>query len=116
MNFDKVGDGGLYSSVEDLARWDAAFYEDLLGVPDFADQMYTRGVLSGGVAIPYARGLSFDERHGFRRVSHGGGLMAFRTMIARYPDVGMSVITLCNVGTANPGRLSLAVEGIVLDR
>ena len=29
MNFDKVGDGGLYSSVEDLARWDAAFYADL---------------------------------------------------------------------------------------
>lgn len=114
MNFDKVGDGGLYSSIEDLARWDAAFYEDLLGVPDFAARMYTQGLLSTGDTIAYARGLSVGRRRGLRRVSHGGGLMAFRTMIARYPDHGTSVVTLCNVGTANSGRLSSAVEDILL--
>jgi CubicO group peptidase (beta-lactamase class C family) len=114
MNFDKVGDGGLYSSVEDLARWDAAFYADLLGVPDFASRMYTRGVLSTGDTIAYARGLGVGERRGLRRVAHGGGLMAFRTMIARYPDERTTVITLCNVGSASSGRLSAAVEDAVL--
>jgi CubicO group peptidase (beta-lactamase class C family) len=114
MNFDKVGDGGLYSSVEDLARWDAAFYEDLLGVPDFAERMYTRGTLSTGDTIDYARGLGVGERKGLLRVAHGGGLMAFRTMIARYPDQRTTVITLCNVGTASSGRLSAAVEDVVL--
>ena len=114
MNFDKVGDGGLYSTVADLARWDAAFYEDVLGVPGFAEQMYSRGVLTGGDTIAYARGLSVDSRRGLRRVRHGGGFMAFRTMIARYPDERTTVITLCNAGTANPGELSAAVEDIVL--
>jgi CubicO group peptidase (beta-lactamase class C family) len=114
MNFDKVGDGGLYSSVQDLARWDEAFYEDLLGVPDFAERMYTRGVLSNGDTIPYARGLGVSPRRGLPRVAHGGGLMAFRTMIARYPKQRTSVITLCNVGSANSGRLSAAVEDVVL--
>ena len=115
INFDKVGDGGLYSTVEDLARWDGAFYGDVLGVPDFADRMYERGVLNNGDTIVYARGLGVAKRRGLRRVSHAGGLMAFRTMIARYPEQRTSVITLCNVGTANPGALSMAVEDIVLE-
>lgn len=114
IDFDKVGDGGLYSSVADLAKWDRAFYEDVLGVPGFADQMYRRGVLTGGDTIAYARGLSVAERRGLPRVSHGGGFMAFRTMIARYPEQRTTVITLCNVGTAQPGALSTAVEDIVL--
>ncbi|MYA42924.1 MAG: beta-lactamase family protein [Gemmatimonadetes bacterium] len=114
IDFDKVGDGGLYSSVADLAKWDRAFYEDVLGVPGFAERMYRRGVLAGGDTIAYARGLSVGERRGLARVSHGGGFMAFRTMIARYPEQRTTVITLCNVGTANPGALSTAVEDIVL--
>lgn len=114
IDFDKVGDGGLYSSVADLAQWDRAFYEDVLGVPGFAERMYRRGVLAGGDTIAYARGLSVGERRGLARVSHGGGFMAFRTMIARYPEQRTTVITLCNVGTANPGALSTAVEDIVL--
>jgi len=115
INFDKVGDGGLYSTVADLATWDRAFYDNLLGVPSFADAMYERGVLTSGDTIDYARGLGVGYRRGLRRVAHGGGLMAFRTMIARYPDHRTTVVTLCNDGSANSGALSTAVEDIVLE-
>lgn len=114
MNFDKVGDGGLYSTVADLAAWDRAFYNDLLGVPAFAEAMYERGVLTSGDTIDYARGVGVGHRRGLRRVAHGGGLMAFRTMIARYPDHRTTVVTLCNDGSAEPG-LSPAVEDIILE-
>lgn len=115
MNLEMVGDGGLYSTVEDLARWDAAFYDDLLGVPDFAARMYTRGVLSTGDTIYYAGGLGVGVRRGLTRVTHAGGLMAFRTMTARYPDQRTSVITLCNVGTANAALLGSSVEDLLLE-
>ena len=115
MAFDKVGDGGLYSSVEDLARWDGAFYDDVLGVPGFAERMYERGVLTDGDTIRYARGLSVEVRRGLPRVSHAGGFMAFRTMIARYPEQRTTVIALCNAGGANPVEMSLAVEDILLE-
>jgi len=114
MNFDKVGDGGLYSSVRDLARWDKAFYEDLLGVPGFQDRMYTRGILNTGDTISYARGLVVSARGGLTRVAHGGALMGFRTMIVRYPNQRVSVITLCNDGTAKSDQLSAEVEEVVL--
>jgi len=114
MNFDKVGDGGLYSTVEDLARWDRAFYEDLLGVPGFAAKMYTRGVLTSGDTIDYARGLSHSVIRGLPAVTHSGSLMAFRTSIGRFPEQRATIITLCNDGSASSVRLSMAVAGIVL--
>jgi CubicO group peptidase (beta-lactamase class C family) len=114
MNFDKVGDGGLYSTVEDLSRWDRAFYEDLLGVPDFAAKMYTRGVLTSGDTIDYARGLSHSVLRGLPAVTHGGSLMAFRTFIGRFPEQRVTIITLCNDGSANSGRLSTAVAEVVM--
>ena len=86
----------------------------MLGVPGFAERMYTRGVLASGDTIAYARGLSVGSYRGLGQVRHAGGLMAFRTMIARYPDQRTTVITLCNTGTANPVGLSTAVEDIVL--
>ena len=115
MAFDKVGDGGLYSSVEDLARWDGAFYGDVLGVPGFAERMYERGVLTSGDTIRYARGLAVERRRGLARVSHAGGFMAFRTMIARYPEQRTTVIALCNAGMANPMQMSVAIEDILLE-
>jgi CubicO group peptidase (beta-lactamase class C family) len=115
MNLEMVGDGGLYSTVSDLVRWDAAFYEDLLGVPDFAARMYTRGVLSTGDTIYYAGGLGVGIRRGLPRVTHAGGLMAFRTMTARYPDQHTTVITLCNAGEADAGMLTSSVEDVVLE-
>jgi CubicO group peptidase (beta-lactamase class C family) len=102
MNFDKVGDGGLYSTVRDLARWDAAFYEDRLGIPGFDDAMYERGVLQSGDTIAYAAGLGVEDWRGVRRVEHSGGLMAFRTQITRYPDEGLTTILLCNTGALPP--------------
>jgi CubicO group peptidase (beta-lactamase class C family) len=113
MNFDKVGDGGLYSTIRDLARWDAAFYDERLGVPGFAEAMYERGVLTSGDTIGYAAGLNVDRWRGVQRVVHGGSLMSFRTTIARFPDARATVIQLCNNGGASPNALPALAEAIV---
>lgn len=114
MNFDRVGGGGLYTTLGDLERWDAAFDSDQLGLPDFAGQMYRRGVLTNGDSVDYAAGLGVGTRHGHRRVAHGGGFMAFRTMFVRYPEVHVSVITLCNDGSADATSLSASIEDVLL--
>ena len=72
-------------------------------------------MLTGGEEIRYARGLSVERRRGLARVSHAGGFMAFRTMIARYPEQRTTVISLCNAGMANPMQMSLTVEDILLE-
>ncbi len=101
-NFDKVGSGGLMSSIEDLAKWDRNFYTREVGGDFLHDELHHRGVLSNGDTIPYAGGLNVAEHRGLRTVRHGGSTAGYRTEILRFPDERFSVITLCNVSVASP--------------
>ena len=112
--FDLVGDGGLYSTVEDLARWDANFYDGRVGGPGFLGRMHERGVLVGGDTISYAFGLTLGEHRGLRTVEHGGALAGFRTNILRIPDERFSAIVLCNTSAAIPARLARQIAEIHL--
>ena len=113
-NFDKIGDGGLLSSVDDLLEWDRNFYANKLGKGTLLKEMQTQGVLNNGKQIEYALGLFVGTYRGLPIVEHGGALFGYRTELLRFPQQKLSVITLCNVGTSNPGRLSYQVADIYL--
>jgi CubicO group peptidase (beta-lactamase class C family) len=113
-NFDKIGDGGLMSSVDDLLQWDRNFYDNKLGKGTLLKEMQTQGVLNNGKQIEYALGLFISTYRGLPIVEHGGALFGYRTELLRFPQQKLSVITLCNVGTSNPGRLSYQVADIYL--
>jgi CubicO group peptidase (beta-lactamase class C family) len=114
FNFDKVGSGGLYSNLEDLARWDANFYESRIGGDGFLATLHTRGVLTSGDTLDYAFGLRVADYRGARTVDHGGSMMGFRTALLRFPDEHATVITLCNLGTIDAMELARNVAGVVL--
>jgi CubicO group peptidase (beta-lactamase class C family) len=113
-NFDKIGDGGLMSSVEDLLLWDRNFYDNKLGKGTLLKEMQTRGVLNNGKQIEYALGLEISTYRGLPIVEHGGALFGYRTELLRFPQQKFSVITLCNVGTSNPRHLANQVADIYL--
>jgi CubicO group peptidase (beta-lactamase class C family) len=115
FNFDKVGSGGLYSSLEDLARWDANFYDSRIGGARYLETLHGRGILASGDTLDYAFGLRLDEYRGLPTVGHGGSMMGFRTAFVRFPAEGASVIILCNLGTIDPTELALRVADVVLD-
>lgn len=100
---DVVGDGGLYSSVDDMLRWATAFER-----PEFApllSRMQTPGTLADGRAIPsgYGMGLVAGRYRGVPTVSHGGSLAGYRTGFFRLPDARLTVVILCNTTEAGPG-------------
>ncbi|HKH49737.1 MAG TPA: serine hydrolase domain-containing protein [Thermoanaerobaculia bacterium] len=113
-NWEQTGDGGILTTVEDLAKWDRNFYDPKVGGPTLIEQLQTTGVLNNGEKIDYARGLIVDEYRGLRRVSHNGGWVAFVSEMTRFPDERLSVITLCNVGNADPTGLALQVADLYL--
>ena len=112
--FDQVGSGGLLSTVEDLVRWDANFYEPAVGGQPLLDLLHTRGVLANGDTISYARGLRLGEYNGLAIEEHSGSMMGFRTHLLRFPAERFSVICLCNLGDINPGALARDVAGLYL--
>ncbi len=114
-NFEKVGSGGMVSSVRDLYHWDQNFFNNRLGSPQFLEAMHTRAILNSGDTIQYAFGLNIAEYRGLRTVSHGGSSMGFRAHYLQFPDERFSVILLCNVSTAVPSVLAQQIADIYLD-
>jgi len=113
-NFDKVGDGGLMSNVDDLLLWDRNFYDNKLGKGTLLRELQTQGVLNNGKQIRYALGLVVAKYRGLPTVEHGGALFGYRTELLRFPQQDFSVICLCNVGTAQPSELAYQVADIYL--
>jgi CubicO group peptidase (beta-lactamase class C family) len=113
-NFDKIGAGGLYTTIGDLARWDANFYEQRVGGPEFLRTMHGRGVLSSGNRIAYAFGINVDRRRGLDLVRHSGSLMGFRADLVRYPTERFTVMTTCNHGGIDAAALADRVTELFL--
>lgn len=92
--------GALYSTVEDLLRWDAALHGGKLIGAASLKQMTTP--FKGN----YGFGLVMDKVGARRRIAHGGGIFGFNTMLARYPDDKLTVIVLGNL----EGRAPFEIE------
>ena len=102
--------GAMYSTVEDLARWDQALRRGKLISPDRYEKMYTPAKNS------YAYGWSVRHRQGKRVLSHGGGINGFVSHILRYPDENLCVVVLCNVQPSNPQKVAQGLADIILSQ
>ncbi len=100
-----LGDGGIYSSVVDLARWDEALATGRL----LPDALMAR-VFSPHIATPdgAAYGLGWYLREQ-RVVYHTGETIGFRTAIVRRLDTRVTAIVLANRGAAAPYALAEAL-------
>jgi CubicO group peptidase (beta-lactamase class C family) len=114
QNFDKIGAGGLYTSVEDLRLWDDNFYTRKVGGDALQRLIHTRGVLNRGDTIPYAFGNNVTTYRGLRVDEHGGSLMGYKAEILRFPDQHLSVLATCNLGSINPGPLAEHVAEVYI--
>lgn len=109
-----TGGSNVYSSVEDLLRWERNFYTATVGGPEIIDRMLSRPTLASGLKIPYAFGLMHNEYRGLRIVQRSGGGGGFSSEMMRFPDHGLTVFTLSNSSPSHPKHLSRAVAEIFL--
>ncbi|MGH3116733.1 MAG: serine hydrolase domain-containing protein [Gaiellales bacterium] len=91
-----VGDGGLWTSVRDLLRWNEALLGDTLGV---SDTLHTTGVLDDGTPLDYAWGVRVFRVGAKRAQSHGGGWEDATAKLVRLPDLGVSFAALALDGS-----------------
>ena len=93
-----LGDGGIYSSIDDLARWDAALYDNRLLGDALRKEMFTRQGATDDPDIDYAFGwrLTGDT------VWHSGESQGFRNVIIRDPLRHTTLILLTNRDDPEP--------------
>jgi CubicO group peptidase (beta-lactamase class C family) len=117
-----LGDGGVYSSVEDLAKWDRGLGQNtLLSAREMEPALTPVKVTDGHAAEPngtpaaYGFGWFLNTYKGHQRMWHYGETMGFRTTIQRFVDNKLTVIVLCNRADLDPSKLALEIADLYLD-
>ncbi|HEV2441723.1 MAG TPA: serine hydrolase domain-containing protein [Steroidobacteraceae bacterium] len=99
------GDGGIYSSIDDLAKWDAALYTDKLLNADSRRMAFTAHEPTDDPDVSYG----FGWRIAGNTVWHSGESIGFRNVIVRWPKQHLTVIILSNRNEFQPYPLAVAI-------
>ncbi len=91
-----LGDGGIYTSVLDYCKWDAALYGTWLVGHESLAQAFTTGALADGTPTGYGFGWRIEQRGATRVVHHDGGTCGFNSAVRRAPDQRLTVVVLTN--------------------
>jgi len=116
-----LGDGGVYSSVVDLAKWFSALDSFRLlsraeMAPAWTPVPPDTAVAMDGVTAGYGFGWAIDAMDGFRRMWHYGETVGFRTNVQRFPERRLSVVVLENRTEPNPGELAARLARVYVVR
>ncbi|WP_425252114.1 serine hydrolase domain-containing protein [Janthinobacterium sp. NFX145] len=106
--------GALVSTVDDLARWDAAVSAGKLLQPSTQQKAFTAYVLADGKSVPYGYGWSVREMRGMPMQSHGGGIPGFSTYALRLPEKQLYVAVLSNADRGLPGAEMIALKAATI--
>ncbi len=116
-----LGDGGVYTSLEDLAKWDRALRNHTLLSESEMQPALTPVEPTGGPAkdadgkaVSYGFGWHLEPYKNHKRMWHDGETIGFRTTIQRLPDDNLTVIVLANRSDINPAELALKVADLYL--
>ncbi len=91
-----LGDGGIYSSIEDLIKWEKSLSEGEILPLELRKKAMTRQKLSDGTEIEYGFGWHLPIYKGFKVVYHTGSTYGFRNIIYRIPEKEIVIIILTN--------------------
>jgi CubicO group peptidase (beta-lactamase class C family) len=114
-DFDVVGATSLFTTVEDMARWDRNFITAQVGGRAVIDDLLTRGVLTSGESIDYAAGVMHGRYRGLPTVGHSGADAGYRSDFVRFPDQDTSIAVLCSFPNADPGGRARKVADLILE-
>ena len=103
-----LGDGGIYSSIDDLAKWDAALDDERLLRADSLRRLFAPATPTDDPAVWYGMGWRISGE----RLWHSGESIGFRNVIVREPRRRLTVVILTNRNDPEPYPRALAIAEI----
>jgi CubicO group peptidase (beta-lactamase class C family) len=103
-----LGDGGIYSSIDDLAKWDAALYDDRLLRQASLRLAFAPATQTDDPAVQYGFGWRITGETRW----HSGETVGFRNVIVRCLERRFTVIVLTNRDDPAPYPTALAIAKI----
>jgi CubicO group peptidase (beta-lactamase class C family) len=106
--------GSIYSTVEDLYKWDQSLYEDKILSADSKKLMFTPGLGNYGYGMNISDQPIGKTDQKTKIIGHGGGINGFNSLITRAVDKRQTVIILDNVGLGNyHQKITSSIIGIL---
>lgn len=94
---DVRGDGGIYSTLEDLYKWNQALVNNTIIPKSYLDEAWTPGVLNNGEPTTYGFGWGIQSKEGEPLiVNHSGGWVGFVTFLHSEVDANNGFVLLTN--------------------
>ncbi len=91
-----LGDGCVYSSIDDLVKWDRALKSGKLVGEELLEEAFSPGKLSNGTPTEYGFGWFIINRNGVKILHHAGETAGFQHKFIRVPEKGIALIILTN--------------------
>lgn len=98
-----LGDGGIYSSIADLAKWDAALYDP------FYAQAFVPATKTDDANVEYGFGWRITNVDGERMLWHSGETRGFRNVLLRFPERRLTVVLLTNRNDPRPYATAMKI-------
>jgi serine beta-lactamase-like protein LACTB, mitochondrial len=111
----KIPGGGLISSADDMAHFEAAILADKLVKRSTRDLMWTVVQPADGKPSHYALGWFVNDKFGLHLAGHTGGQQGTDTSFLLVPDRGAGVVVLANTDSTNTTPVAEEILRIVLD-
>ncbi|MBC7894749.1 MAG: beta-lactamase family protein [Cytophagaceae bacterium] len=110
-----LGDGGIYSSIVDLARWHAALNRGTLIPTALWQEATTPFVLTNGTPTEYGYGWFIETFANTQRLRHHGETRGFTNIAYRFPAQQLTIVVLTNRSDSAPwdraDRIATALLG-----
>jgi CubicO group peptidase (beta-lactamase class C family) len=127
-----LGDGGVYSNLEDLSKWDDALANHTLLSAAEMEPALTPVKLAGGrephwpaeadgdnlapgKPVSYGFGWFLDSYPGHPRMWHSGTTIGFRNVIERFTMDHLTIVILCNRSDFDPTALAFKIANLYLE-
>lgn len=113
MTSSVLGDGGVYSSIDDLQRWYEALDDGrIVGGQLLRSSTEAQPGTTHEEGAGYGFGWFVESYNGVRNVRHSGSTIGFRNDVERFPDLGLTVIVLTNRNGPDVVQLARDVAGL----
>ena len=108
-----LGDGGVYSSLHDMARWVASLENDKILSAASRQRQFTAVPVPETPGVGYGYGFFIDRINGHERTWHTGSSIGFRHKLLRFPERDLTVLVLGNINQGGTPDLADRIAGII---
>jgi CubicO group peptidase (beta-lactamase class C family) len=107
-----VGSGSIYSTVEDLYRYDQALYTNNLVSQETLAEAFQPAYLNDDTEYPYGFAWELSEEKSMPYLGHSGAWEGYLAYILRFPEERLSVFVLSNRTDSDPESLAFEIAAL----